>query len=81
INEEKLRQIADGRVFTGRKAKELGLVDELGNLQDAINKAKELARVPDARIYYVEERRGFLRRLFEEELNTDYTFMLYYLMK
>ncbi|RMH03722.1 MAG: signal peptide peptidase SppA [Aquificota bacterium] len=81
ISEERLRQIADGRVFTGRKAKELGLVDELGNLQDAISKAKELAHAPDARVYYAEEKRGFLRKFLEEELNTDYTFMIYYMMK
>ncbi|MCS7277803.1 MAG: signal peptide peptidase SppA, partial [Aquificaceae bacterium] len=43
ISEEKLKEIADGRVFTGRVAKDFGLVDELGNLQDAINRAKQLA--------------------------------------
>lgn len=81
LSEEQLRQIADGRIFTGKKAKELGLVDELGNLQDAIQKAKALAGVPHARVYYVEERKGFLRRLMEEEVITDYTLMLYYMMK
>ncbi|MFN3264703.1 MAG: signal peptide peptidase SppA, partial [Aquificaceae bacterium] len=35
ISEQKLKEIADGRIFTGRVAKELGLVDEPGNLQDA----------------------------------------------
>jgi protease-4 len=30
-------QIADGRIYTGRQAKELKLVDELGTLQDAVN--------------------------------------------
>jgi protease-4 len=84
IPEEKLREIADGRVFTGRVAKELGLVDELGNLQDAINRAKQLASVPKARVFYMEERRGLLRRLMEEDLQgfgLDYPLMLYYIMK
>ncbi|MBI5407579.1 MAG: signal peptide peptidase SppA [Nitrospirae bacterium] len=36
IEKEQLIPIADGRVFTGRQAKELGLVDEIGNMQDAI---------------------------------------------
>lgn len=36
-------QIADGRVFTGRKALELGLVDELGDLKRAVQVAGELA--------------------------------------
>jgi len=40
---EKVRPIADGRIFTGAKAKELGLVDALGNFQDAVDMAKKLA--------------------------------------
>ncbi|MBI3019565.1 MAG: signal peptide peptidase SppA, partial [Deltaproteobacteria bacterium] len=35
--------VTDGRVFTGEEAKQLGLVDQLGNFQDAIEVAKELA--------------------------------------
>ena len=82
IPEEKLREIADGRVFTGKIAKELGLVDELGNLQDAINKARQMAGVPQARVFYMEERRGILRRLMEEDFQGfSYSIMLYYLMK
>ncbi len=42
---EKVRRIADGRVFSGRQAKELGLVDELGDLKDAINLAAKLADI------------------------------------
>ncbi|MCS7307769.1 MAG: signal peptide peptidase SppA [Aquificaceae bacterium] len=84
ISEQKLRDIADGRIFTGKVARELGLVDELGNLQDAINRAKKLANVPDARVFYMEERKGFFRRLLEEDFQgftNHYTFMLYYMMK
>ena len=84
ISEQKLREIADGRVFTGRVAKELGLVDELGNLQDAINRAKQMAGVPEARVYYMEDGRGFIRKLMEEGFEGfgwDYPLMLYYLMR
>lgn len=35
--EDKVRQLADGRVYTGKQAKELGLIDELGNYYDAID--------------------------------------------
>ncbi|MFH1243786.1 MAG: signal peptide peptidase SppA [Pseudomonadota bacterium] len=42
---EKVRKIADGRVFTGAQAKELGLVDVLGNFQDAVELAKESAGI------------------------------------
>jgi protease-4 len=40
-----VRSIADGRVFTGVKAKELGLIDEIGDLYDAIDAAAELGNI------------------------------------
>lgn len=40
-----VRGIADGRVYTGSKAKEMGLVDELGGLYDAVNVAANLSGV------------------------------------
>ncbi|MCS6841985.1 MAG: signal peptide peptidase SppA [Roseiflexus sp.] len=43
-------RLADGRIYTGRQAKALGLIDELGNLEDAIEGAKELAGLTDALI-------------------------------
>ncbi len=38
-----VRGLADGRVFTGRQAKDLGLVDDFGSLEDAINSAAQIA--------------------------------------
>jgi protease-4 len=45
---EQIGQLAKGRVWTGRQAKENGLVDELGGLARAIAVAKELAKIPAA---------------------------------
>ena len=42
LNLEKFEQILDGRVLTGRQAKEIGLVDALGTKKDAIEKAAAL---------------------------------------
>ena len=42
---DSIRPIADGRIFTGEQAKGLKLVDELGTLEDAIQKAAELAGI------------------------------------
>ncbi len=47
MKEERVREIAEGRVWTGEQALELGLVDELGTLQDAIKGAAKLAKVED----------------------------------
>ncbi len=45
LPEDKVRQIGDGRVYNGRQAKELGLVDQLGYLDDAVSKAGELGGI------------------------------------
>jgi protease-4 len=46
---EKLEELAQGRIYSGRMAKEIGLVDELGTLDDAIVAAKVAAGLkPDA---------------------------------
>lgn len=42
---ENVRKIADGRIFTGSQAVKAGLVDELGNLDDAIKTAAKLAGI------------------------------------
>ena len=47
LNKAKFEEILDGRVITGKQAKAIGLVDELGNKKDAINKARELAGLPE----------------------------------
>lgn len=51
IDPLELEDIADGRVFTGETAVELGLVDSLGNYYDAVKKAEEMAGITeDSRI-------------------------------
>ncbi len=42
---DSVRKIADGRIFTGRQAYEIGLVDTLGTLDDAIRIAADLAGI------------------------------------
>jgi len=54
ISITKLAPIADGRIFSGEQAKELGLVDELGSQDEAIELAKKLSNVERAKVveYY-----------------------------
>ena len=47
---DQLKVIADGRVLTGPQALQLGLVDQVGYLDDGIAAAKKLAGVTDARV-------------------------------
>lgn len=68
IEPAEARAVADGRVFTGRQAKGLGLVDELGDLDDAIQLAADLGGIEgEPRI--VEPRKRFsVRELLESRL-------------
>ncbi|MBO8157948.1 signal peptide peptidase SppA [Thermosyntropha sp.] len=45
ISEEELLKIADGRIFSGRQALKLGLIDGLGNYYDAIRQAEKMAGI------------------------------------
>jgi len=47
MTREQVDKIAQGRVWSGRRAKELGLVDELGGFEAAVRAAKELAKIPE----------------------------------
>ncbi len=66
INILNLRKIADGRVFSGRRALKLGLVDKIGDLHDAVEEAKKLANVPDAHPFEVKRKTSFFDRVFSE---------------
>jgi protease-4 len=52
---EAVEKIAQGRVWAGTTAKDLGLVDQLGNLQDTIRAAAELANLKDYDVTYIEQ--------------------------
>ena len=54
---EKVREIAEGRVWAGATARQLGLVDQFGGLEDAMQEAARLAKIDPKKIYarYYEE--------------------------
>lgn len=61
---EVVKKLSDGRIFTGRMAKELGLVDELGNLEDAIMLAGKLAGIKgEPEVVYKEKEFSFIDML------------------
>lgn len=65
---EKVRKLADGRIFTGRQAKAVGLVDELGGMQDAVRVAGELAGIDgDPKLIYPPKDKESLLKYFVEE--------------
>ena len=71
----KLEELAQGRVYTGRTAKKLGLIDQLGTLEDAIAAAKKAAGLkPGAEVdlLVLPESKSFFERLFDDpSVSTD----------
>ena len=61
MDQDKVREYATGEVFTGRGAKERGLVDELGDFDTALDMAAELGQTR-RRPIWVRPRRPFLER-------------------
>lgn len=52
------KAIADGRIFTGEQAKELNLVDELGNLQDTIDAAAKIVGIKGKPVVIYPRKKG-----------------------
>ena len=52
------KSLADGRIYTGRQALDLGLVDTLGGLQDAVDRAGELAGIHDPEVVTYRQNRS-----------------------
>lgn len=68
LPEEKVREIADGRIFSGEQALKLGLVDKLGGLEDAVKRAGILGGLGDEpTVVYPPKKRKLFGDLFIEE--------------
>ena len=64
---EEVHAVAKGRIWSGEKASQLGLVDNIGDLDDAINSASSLANIKDYKVIsYVKELEPF--EIFISEL-------------
>jgi len=71
LDPAKVTEYADGRIFTGEQAKEYGLVDKMGNLQDAIEEAARLGNISGKpNIIYPRRKRSLLDLLLREMAST-----------
>jgi protease-4 len=68
---EKVVSVADGRILSGENALELGLVDRLGNLEDAIAWAGEMGGITGkvSAVYAKDKKHTFIKRLAESSLH------------
>lgn len=61
LNIDAVKKIADGRIFSGMQAQQIGLVDEIGNFQDAIDTAASMANIKGKpAVLYPEKERPML---------------------
>ena len=69
---QQIDQIAQGRVWDGGTARQLGLVDGFGGMSDAVAKAAQLARLGDERsVRYLESQPSFRDQLIEAIADSD----------
>lgn len=70
----RVRELADGRIFTGEQAKQIKLVDKLGNLQDAIDEAAKISGVKEKpRVVYPPKTRKSIFDSFIEGVSESFT--------
>ncbi len=71
---ERVRELATGQPYTGVQALQLGLVDQLGSLEDAVRIARDFAGVPEAEVIeYRPPAPGLLDLLFGRGGATNFT--------
>ncbi len=74
---EDVKEIAEGRVWSGVQAKEIKLVDRLGDLEDAIEIAAKLADIEgDYRLRYYPRQKPLLEKLLEQSTSTVKSYVL-----
>jgi protease-4 len=62
--------LADGRIFTGEEAKNLGLIDRIGNLEDAVEWAGRMAGIEGkiSVVYARKKKLPFLKYIIDSTL-------------
>ncbi len=68
LDPQTVRSFAEGRIYSGRQAQGLKMVDDLGGLDDAIDAAAKMAGLPGKPKVVYPRRRFSLRDLFRSEL-------------
>jgi protease-4 len=72
LSREQVEKIADGRIFTGEQAKALGLVDELGSFDDAVELTKKMVGLSgEVKLIYPEKKRFSIWDLIFSEMMTE----------
>ena len=71
MKQNDIKAIGEGRVWTGAHAKKIGLVDQLGGIDDAIAVAKKRAKVDKCTVIAYPAQKGMFEDLLNDAVNTD----------
>ncbi len=66
LTKEKIRQLADGRIYSAPQAKKAGLIDDIGYLDDAIETAKQEAGLKEATVIMYERAGGYHPNIYSQ---------------
>ena len=69
MKEDKVRELADGRVYTGKQAKENNLIDEVGTFEDALLDLQETEELTNAQIFEYGQKQIFLNAFLMDAKN------------
>lgn len=67
LTEQQVKMLANGRIYTAKDAMELKLIDANGYKEDAFNKAKELAKLSDAKLVSYRHKYNFWQDIFDSK--------------
>lgn len=70
VSQDYIKSIGEGRVWLGNKGKEIGIVDGLGNIDNAISKAVELAGLENYQLVYYPDKKDPYEELLKMLDNT-----------
>ena len=68
LTAEEIRRIADGRIYSAVQAKQLGLVDEIGYIDDAVELAKQRANLEEATVVLYQRPGGYTHNVYSKLL-------------
>lgn len=71
--QDDVRKIADGRIFTGEQALKAGLIDEIGNLEDAIKVAAKLSGIKGEPVVVTKEKHFSIISLLRDTVSEELT--------
>ncbi len=80
LSKDSVLKLADGRIMSGKKAKEAGLVDTLGSFEDAVNLAGDLIGIEKPHLIYPPKRLSFIDFLIRPVETLLFT-RIYYLWR